>query len=148
MIHIGDTVILKESPSCTYGIHLKMLEPLIGQTLYVKDFRLSGGLEYIQVRTQLGELKGFFPAKFFSILTESGLIIEPQKMTQTEKILKHMEQYGKITPIEAMQEYGIMRLASRISDLKKAGYKIKKGVCTSTNRYGEKVYFAEYSLEE
>lgn len=42
-------------------------------------------------------------------------------MTQCEKILRHMEDYGSITSLEAIQEYGIMRLASRITDLKKTG---------------------------
>lgn len=42
-------------------------------------------------------------------------------MTQCEQILRHMEQNGSISSLEAMQEYGIMRLASRITDLKKAG---------------------------
>ena len=46
-------------------------------------------------------------------------------MTQCEKILRHMEKYGSITSLEAMQEYGIMRLASRVSDLKKAGIPIR-----------------------
>lgn len=40
-------------------------------------------------------------------------------MTQCEMILKHMEECGTITSWEAMQEYGIMRLASRITDLKR-----------------------------
>ena len=35
-------------------------------------------------------------------------------MSQVEKILRHIEMYGSITPLEAMKEYGIMRLASRM----------------------------------
>ena len=46
-------------------------------------------------------------------------------MKQTEKIARHLETYGSITSLEAMQEYGIMRLASRVSDLKKAGVAIR-----------------------
>lgn len=42
-------------------------------------------------------------------------------MNQCETILRHLRDYGSITSLEAMQEYGIMRLASRISDLKKIG---------------------------
>ena len=69
-------------------------------------------------------------------------------MTQNEKILRHLETYGTITPFEALQEYGIMRLASRITDLKKAGYVIITNMVSSYNRFGEKVRYASYSLED
>jgi hypothetical protein len=45
--------------------------------------------------------------------------MEKQKLTQCDKILRHIEDYGSITPMEALGHYGIMRLASRITDLKK-----------------------------
>ena len=47
-------------------------------------------------------------------------------MTQCEKILRHMEDYGSISSLEAVNEYGIMRLASRISALKRMGVSISK----------------------
>lgn len=40
-------------------------------------------------------------------------------MNQETRILDYMLEYGSITALEAMKEFGIMRLASRISDLKK-----------------------------
>lgn len=40
-------------------------------------------------------------------------------ITQCEIVLRHLRDYGAISPLEAMAEYGIMRLASRIADLKK-----------------------------
>lgn len=67
-------------------------------------------------------------------------------MTQNERILRHLEDYGSITSLEAMKEYGIMRLASRISDLKKQGIPIEKEMVSSKNRYGEPTSFARYSL--
>ena len=67
-------------------------------------------------------------------------------MTQCETILRHMEDCGSITSLEAMQEYGIMRLASRITDLKKVGYPIRREMVSRKNRYGETVTFARYSL--
>lgn len=69
-------------------------------------------------------------------------------MTQTEKILNHLQQFGTITAGEALAEYGIMRLASRISDLKKSGVPIGKRMVKAKNRFGESVAFAEYSLED
>ena len=68
------------------------------------------------------------------------------KETQCERILRHLTDYGTITPLEAMGEYGIMRLASRITDLKKQGYAIKTTFGKGRNRYGERTHFAVYQL--
>lgn len=69
-------------------------------------------------------------------------------MTQCEKILAHMRSRGSITSMETMQEYGIMRLASRINDLREAGFVIAKQTIKGKNRYGERVSYAAYRLEE
>ena len=69
-------------------------------------------------------------------------------MTQCEKILNHLEKYGSITSVEAMSEYGIARLASRISDLKKSGVPIRKRMVKAKNRFDDDVCYAEYSLGE
>lgn len=69
-------------------------------------------------------------------------------MKQTERIMRHMRDYGSITALEAMQEYGIMRLASRVSDLRSSGVKIRRTMVSGTNRYGESTTYAKYSLEE
>ena len=69
-------------------------------------------------------------------------------MTQCERVLRHMEDYGSITSLEAMSEYGIMRLASRVSDLKNRGVDIDRVFETSKNRYGETVSYARYFLKE
>lgn len=69
-------------------------------------------------------------------------------MTQCEKIIRHMEDYGSITSLEAMQEYGIMRLASRISDIKHLGIPIQKEMVSGKNRYGESTSYARYSLKK
>lgn len=69
-------------------------------------------------------------------------------MCQTDRIIRHMQEYGSITPVEALQEYGIMRLASRICDIKRAGIAVEKETVTSKNRYGEPVRYARYSLKE
>lgn len=67
-------------------------------------------------------------------------------MTQTQKIYKYLKQYGSITPLEALQEFGCMRLAARISDLRSMGVKIKAQTARSINQYGEVVHFAKYRL--
>jgi hypothetical protein len=68
------------------------------------------------------------------------------KITQCERVLRHLNDYGSITSALAMEEYGIYRLASRISDLKKLGFPIEREMVTGKNRYGESVSFAKYSL--
>ena len=69
-------------------------------------------------------------------------------MTQTERIMRHLNDYGSITSLEAINEYGILRLASRISDLKKLGYPITSNVEAVKNRYDETCYIKRYSLRE
>jgi len=68
-------------------------------------------------------------------------------MTQCERILRHMQEVGGITAAEAVQEYGVYRLAARIADIKKAGYPVKRETVKGKNRYGEPVHFSRYSLE-
>lgn len=69
-------------------------------------------------------------------------------MTQNEKVLRHLQEHGSISPLIALQEYSIMRLASRISDLKRMGIKITSKIETSKNRYGETVHYSVYRLAE
>ena len=68
-------------------------------------------------------------------------------MTQCERIIRHLNDYGSITSLEAMKEYGIMRLASRISDLRRRGYIIKVESIEGVNRYNEKTRYARYTKE-
>ena len=69
---------------------------------------------------------------------------KPTKVRQTEMVLQYLEQFGTITPVDAMREFGIMRLASRISDLKRAGFDIRSRMKQSVNRFGRPVHYAEY----
>lgn len=69
-------------------------------------------------------------------------------MTQNERIIRHLKDYGSISSMEAVKEYGIMRLSSRISDLKKTGIPIRREMVSSKNRYGEPTSYARYSIEQ
>ena len=60
-------------------------------------------------------------------------------MTQCEQILKHLRTKGLLTPIDALNEYGVFRLAARIKDLREQGH----NVVTIRRQNGEKCY-AEY----
>lgn len=70
------------------------------------------------------------------------------KMTQSERIIRHLNDHGSITSLEAITEYGILRLASRISDLRAQGIPIVSEVATGKNRYGETTHYSVYRLAE
>lgn len=69
-------------------------------------------------------------------------------MTQTERVLAYMKEYGSITSLEAMNHLGVMRLASRVSDLRRQGVPIEREITKAKNRYGEDTSFARYKLKE
>lgn len=69
-------------------------------------------------------------------------------MTQCEMVLDHLKTVGGITAAEAMQQYGIYRLAARIADLKKRGHSIETKSEKSTNRFGKEVRFERYFLSD
>jgi hypothetical protein len=68
------------------------------------------------------------------------------KLTQCDRIIRHLKDHGSITSLEAMSEYGIMRLASRINDLKGMGYPILSERVTGKNRYNETTSYCVYRL--
>jgi hypothetical protein len=57
-----------------------------------------------------------------------------------------MTNYGGITQLEALRDLGVMRLASRISDLRKAGHDIKSETVKVKNRFEEECHVSKYSL--
>lgn len=69
-------------------------------------------------------------------------------MNQNDTILKHLNEYGTISPKVAFEVYGIMRLAARVADLRKAGYDIVSKRTPFIARNGEKGYYSEYELLE
>ena len=68
------------------------------------------------------------------------------KLTQCDRVLRHMKDFGSINPMEAIYEYGCMRLASRIADLKGQGYAIVSERTKGKNRYGEQTSYCTYRL--
>lgn len=65
-------------------------------------------------------------------------------MTQHDLILAHLESYGSISPFEAFTDYGITKLATRISELKKLGYRFTSVMVEQKNRFGQPVRFMRY----
>lgn len=46
-------------------------------------------------------------------------------MSQAERILKHLKSGRKLTPLQALQKFGTLRLSGRVLELRQAGYDIK-----------------------
>ena len=67
-----------------------------------------------------------------------------QRMTQKERILKYLEDYGSITTLEAFRDLGITKLSNRISELIRDGEQIEKATESGQNRYGETTYYTRY----
>lgn len=70
------------------------------------------------------------------------------KPTQNERILNYIEEFGSITQLDALRDLGVMRLASRVSSMKKDGVNIVSKTEAVKNRYGEVCYIKRYSLGE
>lgn len=70
------------------------------------------------------------------------------KTSQCARIIEYMQVFGSISTLEAFNDLGVARLASRIHDLKGMGYNITSEIKSSKNRFGEKTYFKVYRLAE
>jgi Helix-turn-helix domain len=55
-----------------------------------------------------------------------GSLVNALKLDpQTRKVLAHLSSGQDINPLLALNAYGVMRLAARIHELRKAGYSIE-----------------------
>lgn len=62
---------------------------------------------------------------------------------QKQQILNHLQSGKKITPLEALDQFGCMRLASRINELRDEGYPIETKMMSDKEKR-----WAEYSLDK
>lgn len=70
------------------------------------------------------------------------------KQSHEKMILAYMRKHGSITAMDAVREFGCMRLAARISDLRWDGYNIETELEVGKNRQGDSVRYARYYLHE
>lgn len=69
------------------------------------------------------------------------------KKSQMDRVLDYLNDCGSITQLEAQREFGIMRLGARIWELRhKRGIPISMKKIHHTNRYGDDVWYAKYTL--
>ena len=64
---------------------------------------------------------------------------------QKARVLHYLDVFGSITPLDALREFGILRLAAVIFELRK-DYLIETKMEESTNRFDEPVQYARYTL--
>lgn len=68
------------------------------------------------------------------------------KMTQTDKVLGFVREFGGITSFEAYTELGITQLGARIFELEREGYRFERIPLSKINRYGDKIRFVRYEM--
>ena len=71
-------------------------------------------------------------------------ITKDQIKTGKDAIKWHLKNYGHITSLEAIREYGVTRLASIIYYLKEEGYNIHSEDAKKTTRFGRTTTIAKY----
>lgn len=62
-------------------------------------------------------------------------------MTQTQAILSDLRKGRRVTPLSALKRYGCLRLAARISDIRRTE-SVKRELVTRNGKT-----FAEYSID-
>lgn len=67
---------------------------------------------------------------------------------QCRRIMDYMKQHGSITQYEALNDLGVMRLASRIHELRRAGVLIVGTDETVKNSFGETCRYTRYRLKD
>ena len=65
-----------------------------------------------------------------------------------ERLLKYLQENGKITTMEAIQKLRNTRLSEYIRRLRADGYMIVNVHKTGINTFGEKCYYDEFVLQE
>ena len=71
-----------------------------------------------------------------------------RKPTQCERIIAYIGQFGSITPMDAFNDLGITKLATRVSEMRKQGIEFHIVMEKGKNRFQEPTYYARYSLKE
>lgn len=68
------------------------------------------------------------------------------KITQKDRILEYIRNFGSISSFEAYADLGITQLGARIDQLKKEGFEFRTEWESNTNRFGEKTEYKRYYL--
>ena len=125
----------------------------------LKEYRTSKGMTQAQLADELKKVVEGIDVPLISKI-EKGLCDPPvsvvihinhtanKKMSQRERVLKYIEDFGYITSWDAYKDLGVTQLATRIFELKEEGYEFEKEWVSTKNRYGVKCGYAKYKLKE
>lgn len=70
----------------------------------------------------------------------------PNADTQAARVFDYMVDFGSITPMDAVNDLGIMCLAERVRDLRNMGIDVIGTRESRKNRYGKMTRYTRYSL--
>ena len=68
--------------------------------------------------------------------------------TQKDRILDYIKRFGSITPMDAFNDLGITKLATRVSEMRDDGIQFTIIIERGKNRFGQPTHYARYSLKE
>lgn len=68
------------------------------------------------------------------------------RITQKERVLKYIKDFGSISSWDAYKDLGITQLGTRIFELKQKGYIFSKERIKTKNRYGDDSHYDKYKL--
>ena len=55
---------------------------------------------------------------------------------------------GWVSPADAFREVGTMKLATRVSEIRRLGINVESRTVSNINRYGQKIHYNEYRIKE
>jgi hypothetical protein len=67
---------------------------------------------------------------------------------QQKQIADYIDKHGSITQMEATYELDITKLSTRVSEMIRAGFEIKKETIRTKNKFGKPIWFTQYSWKE
>lgn len=76
-----------------------------------------------------------------------GVVMKRKGFNKTEKVLEHLQKYGHITSIEAIEKYGATRLSSIIYNLRARGFDIDTIKIPFVDRFGTSSICGNYVLK-
>lgn len=71
-----------------------------------------------------------------------------KRLTQSQRVLKYLNDFGSITSLEAYRDLGIIQLPRRIYDLRQAGINIQSDWQVVINRYNEETQIKRFYIGE
>jgi len=72
------------------------------------------------------------------------VIVSQQKSSQNIDVIEWLRKHGSITPMRALSELGVFRLAARIKDLENEGFQFERELIPVTARNGRVAHVMKY----